>query len=58
MESRTCLSELPNILICHLKRIVFDFDTFETIKINTRFQFPQVCGRVAVCVFVSHRLTL
>jgi len=37
---RTLLSTLPNILIVHLQRIVFNFDTFANEKINSRLEFP------------------
>jgi hypothetical protein len=33
---------MPNVLIVHLQRIVFSFDTFMNDKINSRFEFPQV----------------
>jgi hypothetical protein len=32
---------LPNILMIHLKRIVFDFDTFLNTKINSKLEFPE-----------------
>ncbi|CAD8206139.1 unnamed protein product [Paramecium octaurelia] len=34
------LARLPNILILHLQRIVFNLDTFMNEKINTRLEFP------------------
>lgn len=34
-----CLSQLPNFLICHLQRIVFDMDTMMNEKINSRLEF-------------------
>lgn len=37
---RTCLSQLPNVLILHLKRFDLDFSTFETVKLNNRCAFP------------------
>ena len=40
ITKRTCLSELPNVLIVHLQRIVFDLDTFMNQKINTKLEFP------------------
>ncbi|EGR29288.1 ubiquitin carboxyl-terminal hydrolase family protein, putative [Ichthyophthirius multifiliis] len=39
---RICLNQLPNILIIHLQRIVFDLDTFANKKINTRLEFPHI----------------
>ena len=35
------LSKLPNILIIHLQRIVFNFDTYLNEKINSKFEFPK-----------------
>ena len=26
----------------HLQRIIFDFDTFQNVKLNTRLEFPNV----------------
>jgi len=40
ITKRTCLSYLPNVLIVHLKRIVFDLDTLMNQKINSRLEFP------------------
>ena len=37
---RCCLSSLPNVLILHLQRIVFDYDSFENTKINSKLEFP------------------
>lgn len=37
---RTLIGETPNVLIVHLQRLVFNFDTFQNDKINTRFEFP------------------
>lgn len=37
---RVLLADLPNVLIVHLQRIVFNFDTFANEKINTRLEFP------------------
>ncbi|CAD8179644.1 unnamed protein product [Paramecium octaurelia] len=34
------LAQLPNVLILHLQRIVFNLDTFLNEKINTRLEFP------------------
>ena len=38
---RTSLHELPNVLIVHLQRIIFNFDTMMNEKINSRLEFPQ-----------------
>ena len=37
---RCCLSSLPNVLIMHLQRIVFDLDSLQNEKINSRLEFP------------------
>lgn len=34
------LSAAPNVLIVHLQRIIFNFDTFRNDKINSYFEFP------------------
>lgn len=36
---RTCFGNLPNMLVLHLKRFDLDFNTFETVKLNTRMAF-------------------
>lgn len=40
ITKRVCLHELPNVLIVHLQRIIFDLDQLQNIKINSRFEFP------------------
>jgi len=37
---RTCLKTLPNVLILHLKRFDFDFDTMKNEKVNDYCEFP------------------
>lgn len=37
---RCCLSNLPNVLIVHLQRIVFNLDTLMNEKINSKLEFP------------------
>ena len=39
---RTLVSETPNVLILHLQRIVFNFDTFVNDKLNSFMEFPTV----------------
>jgi hypothetical protein len=34
------ISQTPNVLIVHLQRILFNFETFRTDKLNTFFEFP------------------
>lgn len=38
---RTAISELPNLLILSLKRFDLDYNTFETVKLNSRCAFGQ-----------------
>lgn len=42
LSKRTLISETPNVLIVHLQRIIFNFDTFQNNKINSMFKFPPV----------------
>jgi ubiquitin carboxyl-terminal hydrolase 34 len=42
ISKRTLLSTLPNVLVVHLQRIIFDFNTFRNEKINTLFEFPKI----------------
>jgi ubiquitin carboxyl-terminal hydrolase 34 len=36
------LRDTPNVLLVHLKRIVFSFDTFNNVKINSKLEFPHI----------------
>ena len=40
ITKRNLIESVPNILIIHLQRIVFNFDTFANEKINSRLEFP------------------
>jgi ubiquitin carboxyl-terminal hydrolase 34 len=40
ISKRVLLSSSPNVLIVHLQRIIFNFDTFRNDKINSYFEFP------------------
>jgi ubiquitin carboxyl-terminal hydrolase 34 len=42
IEKKTVVEVLPNTLILHLQRMIFDMDTFMNKKLNTRVEFPQV----------------
>jgi len=42
IKKRTLISSTPNVLIVHLQRIIFNFDTFANDKINSYFEFPNV----------------
>ncbi|CAD8095799.1 unnamed protein product [Paramecium sonneborni] len=37
---RQCLQTLPNVLIVHIQRIVFNLDIFMNEKLSTRLEFP------------------
>ena len=36
------MGKLPNVLILHLQRIVFDFQTFENSKLKNKFEYPMI----------------
>ncbi|EGR29725.1 ubiquitin carboxyl-terminal hydrolase family protein, putative, partial [Ichthyophthirius multifiliis] len=36
------LSKLPNVLILHLQRIIFDLDSMQNIKLNSKLEFPHL----------------
>lgn len=38
---RNSFTELPNVMIVHLQRIIFNYDTFMNEKINSRLEFPK-----------------
>jgi len=40
ITKRGCIEYLPNVMIVHLQRIVFDLDTLMNQKINSRLEFP------------------
>jgi len=40
IEKKQCIRKLPNTLIVHLNRIVFDFDTMRNQKLNDKLEFP------------------
>ena len=42
LQSIEMLGETPNVLIVHLQRICFSFETFNNVKINTSFDFPDI----------------
>ena len=42
LERRTVIHSLPNTLIVHLQRIVFDFETMRNSKLNSKVEFPNV----------------
>lgn len=40
ISQRLLISHTPNVLIVHLQRILFNFETFRNDKINSFFEFP------------------
>lgn len=42
LNKKSAIRRLPNTLICHLNRIVFDFDSLRNVKLNDKFEFPNV----------------
>ena len=40
-ERKVALKRLPNTLIVHLQRFDIDFETFRSVKINQRLEFPE-----------------
>lgn len=42
LQKRTMIATTPNVLIVHLQRICFNFDTFQNDKVNTLCSFPNV----------------
>ena len=46
---RTCFKTLPNLLLVHLKRFDLDFTTFETVKLNSKMDFPTVLNMRKYC---------
>ena len=41
VRKRTLISQTPNVLIVHLQRILFNFETYQNDKLNQSFEFPQ-----------------
>ena len=37
---RTCIAELPNMLMLNLGRFALDYETFQTKKVQSRLEFP------------------
>lgn len=42
LNKRSLLATMPNMLILHLKRIVFSFETYQNEKVNSHFEFPRI----------------
>jgi ubiquitin C-terminal hydrolase len=39
---QTVINKQPNYLFLHLQRLVFDFETLQNTKINTKVSFPNI----------------
>jgi ubiquitin carboxyl-terminal hydrolase 34 len=46
---RNSIAELPNVLILHLKRIFFNYDSLSQEKINSRVEFPRQLDMKSYC---------
>lgn len=42
ITKRNLLAELPNVLVIHLQRLFFNYETERNEKINSRLEFPKV----------------
>ena len=42
IKKRNSLAELPNVLIVHLQRIFYNYETDRNEKINSRLEFPRI----------------
>jgi uncharacterized UBP type Zn finger protein len=42
LEQKTAIEKLPNTLILHLQRLVFDLDRLRDVKLNDRIEFPSI----------------
>jgi len=40
VTKRVSLNELPNVLVIHLQRIIFDIESLANVKLNSRLEFP------------------
>lgn len=41
VTKRVSLKELPNVLVIHLQRIIFDIESLMNVKLNSRLEFPR-----------------
>ena len=49
LSKRSLISDLPNILIIHLQRILMNFEEQKIEKINSRFEFPKKLNLKTYC---------
>ena len=50
INKRTSLSDLPNVLVFHLKRFYMNYEIERTEKINSRFEFPLCINMKEFCI--------
>ena len=50
INKRTTLSDLPNVLVFHLKRFYMNYEIERTEKINSRFEFPLSINMKEFCI--------
>ena len=50
INKRTSLSDLPNVLVFHLKRFYMNYEIERTEKINSRFEFPLNINMKEFCI--------
>ena len=50
INKRTSLSDLPNVLVFHLKRFYMNYEIERTEKINSRFEFPFNINMKEFCI--------
>ena len=41
LEIKNTVAQLPNTLIIHLQRIMFDFEVERNVKLNDKIEFPE-----------------
>ena len=50
ISKRTSLAKLPNVLFVHLKRFNMNYETGQTEKINSKFEFPNTLDLKQFCI--------
>lgn len=53
IEKKQTIKSLPNTLIVHLNRIVFDFESMRNVKLNDKLDFP---NELNVRPFMLHQV--
>lgn len=50
LTKKNSLSDLPNVLFVHLKRLFFNYETERNEKINSRLEFPRILNLKDYCI--------